>query len=177
MSRIILVDEDDNEIGFRERSDTRPEDIYRVSGLWLSNSKGEVLLSKRSLLKQKNPGKWSCAAAGHVDEGETYLDNIIKEAEEELGLVLTEADLTIGPKQKVYGTNTYWITWHFAQVDKDAGDFVLQEEEVAEVGWYSLGEIRELLQSEPAMFSHGLIEWIEHILDESKTLDTKNRLV
>lgn len=168
MTRIILVDEDDNEIGFRERLDTRPEDIYRISGLWLTNSKGEVLLSKRSHLKQKNPGKWSCAAAGHVDEGETYLDNIIKEAQEELGLVLTEADLTLGPKHKVRGANTYWITWYFAQTEKEASDFVLQEEEVSEVRWYTLDEIRELLKSNSEMFSHGFIEWIGYILDESK---------
>ena len=165
MSRIILVDEFDNEIGLKERSEIGPSDMYRVSGLWLTNSKGEVLLAKRSLLKAKNPGKWSCASAGHVDEGEDYEINILKETEEELGLTLTASELRTGPKLKFTGTNTYWITWFFAEKDISIEDLVIQEEEVSEVRWFSISEIQDMLRDTPEVFTSGFREWARHLDD------------
>ncbi len=88
MSKIIVVDENDKEIGVKERSKITHDDIYRVSGLWLTNSKGEILLAQRSFNKPRDndPGKWGPAVAGTVDEDETYKENIQKEIKEELGL-------------------------------------------------------------------------------------------
>ena len=44
--RIIIVDEQDNEIGSADRETIVPGDsrIYRVSALWITNSKGEICL-------------------------------------------------------------------------------------------------------------------------------------
>ena len=110
MTKIIIVDEHDNEIGLKERDEIEKGDIYRVSGIWITNSKGEILLSQRSLLKKKSPGKWTCAAAGTVDEGETYENNILKEVEEEIGITLLPSDLFLGPRIKLKGIHT-----HFSQ--------------------------------------------------------------
>ena len=38
-------------------------------------------------------GHWAAAAAGHVEEGESVLAAAVREAEEELGVVVAEADL------------------------------------------------------------------------------------
>ena len=84
--KIIIVDEDDNIIGSKERNSIVSGDIYRVSALLIENSKGEILLAQRALTKKHDPGKWGPPVAGTVEEGETYESNIVKEAEEELGL-------------------------------------------------------------------------------------------
>src|SRR3989338_11488629 len=86
MKDIIIVNENDEIIGFKKRGTLKPEDIYRVSALWIENSKGEVLLAQRSFSKKHHPGLWGPAVAGTNEEGETYEENIIKEAEEEVGL-------------------------------------------------------------------------------------------
>ncbi len=86
MKKTIIVDENDKRIGLKIRRDIKQEEIYRVSALWIENSKGDVLLAQRSFDKKNNPGQWGTAVAGTVEEDEDYDLNIYKEAEEEIGL-------------------------------------------------------------------------------------------
>lgn len=131
MARIVIVDREDNAIGSRERKETEGT-IYRVTGIWITNSKGEILVARRALRKAKDPGKWGPAVAGTVEEGETYESNAAKELEEELGI---RAPLRKGPKNFVQGKNTFFCQWFFATVDLPASAFTIQEAEVAEVKW------------------------------------------
>ena len=84
--KIIIVDKNDKIIGYKIRGTLDKNGIYRVSALWITNSLGEILLARRSRKKDKHPLKWGPAVAGTVEEGETYEQNIVKEAWEELGL-------------------------------------------------------------------------------------------
>src|SRR3989338_10763955 len=85
--RIPIVNEQDEIIGYKDRKDRNKVDIARITGLWLWNEKGEALLAQRSFNKKMHPGMWGPAVAGTVEEGETYESNIIKESEEEIGLL------------------------------------------------------------------------------------------
>lgn len=114
--KIVIVDDKDNIICYKNRSEVRQEDIYRVSALWIINTKGEILLAKRALTKAHDPGKWGPAVAGTVEEGETYKTNIIKEAEEELGLKLIDLDLVEGPKKRHYGKHNFFHNYIFLQL-------------------------------------------------------------
>ncbi len=67
--KIIIVDENDNIIGSKDFDKMKPSDVYRVSSLWITNSKGETLLAKRAFNKLHSPGKWGTAVSGTV-EGE-----------------------------------------------------------------------------------------------------------
>ena len=55
---------------------------------------GEVLLSKRSAKKDICPLMWDVSVAGHIDAGETAKQAAVRETKEEIGLELTESDLT-----------------------------------------------------------------------------------
>lgn len=55
---IILVDENDIEIGKIEREKKKISQIHRVSALWLKNNQGEILLAKRHKNKAAYPGLW-----------------------------------------------------------------------------------------------------------------------
>lgn len=52
---IPIVNLDDEIIGYKERSKITSQDIYRVSALWIENSKGEILLAQRGFMKRNNP--------------------------------------------------------------------------------------------------------------------------
>ncbi len=95
--KVQIVDENDNLIGHKPRTEVDfTKDIYRSACIWIENSKGEVLLARRALNKDKDPGMWGTAAAGTVDEAETYESNAYKELEEEIGL--TGVELTSNAK-------------------------------------------------------------------------------
>ncbi len=159
-SKIIIVDDNDDIIASKERESLEVKDIWRVSALWLTNSKGEILMARRALNKIHNPGKWGPAAAGTVEEGETYDFNIIKETEEELGL--KNLEFKKGPKTKnSTGKYNYFCQWYSAKNDKPAEEFKIQKSEVAEVRWFTKEELKKKLQENPNELIYSINQWIE----------------
>ena len=150
VSEIIIVDEKDNLIGFKKRNSLKKEDIYRVSALWLINSKEDILLAKRHRNKLHHPRKWGPAVAGTVEKGETYKLNIIKEAEEELGIKNIKPKL--GPKTRTQNEYNYFTQQFILILDKNTDDFKIQREEVEEVKWFSKEELLKELNKNPNEF-------------------------
>src|SRR3990167_10492394 len=133
--KIPIVDKNDDVIEYRERNDQDANAIYRVSSLWIRNSKGEILLARRAFSKSHDPGKWGPAVAGTVEEGETYESNIIKEAEEELGLKNIKP--IRGEKLRKKTKWNYFFQRFYLILDKDISEFKIQENEVAEIKWFT----------------------------------------
>jgi hypothetical protein len=123
--RIIIVNDQDEVIGLKERRTLLKEDIYRVSGLWVTNSSKDILLAQRDFAKTHDPGKWGPAVAGTLDENETYESNIIKEAEEEVGL--KNIHPRVGPKRRVSDGYNYFCQWYTLTVDKPAEDYTVSD--------------------------------------------------
>ncbi len=145
---IQIVDDKDQLIGHKNREDVNHDsEIYRVAALWLTNSKGEVLIAQRKLTKDKDPGVWGPAVSGTVEEGETYETNIYKEAEEEIGL--TGVGFNSGPKMRVNEPRNYFCQWFTAVVNRLAEDFRVQEEEVEQIKWMSERELIEDVKAHP----------------------------
>lgn len=158
--KIVIVDEDDQVIGHKEIDSLEGRDIYRVSALWITNRiKGEVLLAKRALSKSHDPGKWGPAVAGTVDEGETYDSNIVKEAEEELGLEGIRCEK--GPKERVFGQYNYFIQWYLLESDKPLEEFKIRKDEVEEIKWFSKEYLKNEIRDNHAEFLDKMDRWIE----------------
>jgi len=83
-----LVNEQGEVVGSATRAfchgGTKP--LHPVIHLHVLNSKGELYLQKRSMLKDIQPGKWDTAVGGHVDYGESVDEALLREAREELGI-------------------------------------------------------------------------------------------
>lgn len=157
--KIIIVDENDTIIGYRVRETLESEAIYRVSALWVTNSKGDILLAQRAFNKKHSPGKWGPAVAGTIEEGEEYLMNIKKEAEEEIGLKYIAP--VIGPKERMHTEYNYFCQWYTLVVDKELGEFVIERSEVAKVRWFSQTELKRELELHPDNFLQSLPHCLE----------------
>lgn len=154
MARIPIVDENDNILEYKERESILPGDIYRVAGLWVVDGKGRALFARRALTKKKGAGKWGPSVAGTVEEGETYEANIIKEAQEELGLI----DIVPLPwiKQRTSRpTDNYFGQWFRVVKDIPISELQPDPSEVAEVKWMSLAEFSEAVKLTPDEFLAG----------------------
>ena len=147
---IIVVDEKDNVIGTKKEEDLKQSDIYRVTALWVTNNKGEILLTKRSKNKKHHPSKWGPAVAGTVEKDESYNENIIKEAEEELGI--KNPKFNRGPKTRNSGKYNHFPQWYDVVINKKASEFIIQKEEVEEVKWFDVVELKRLLEEKPKDF-------------------------
>lgn len=157
-AKIVIVNENDEIIGSKERGTLNQLDIYRVSALWIQNSNGEILLAQRSFNKKNNPGKWGPAVAGTIDEGESYESNIIKEAEEEIGLKNQKFQKSFHHFND--GEHKHFTQWFFALVDKDIEQFTIQEDEVEKIKWFSKEELLQSLNNSPENFLRVIPECI-----------------
>jgi isopentenyl-diphosphate delta-isomerase len=66
---------------------------HRSIGIWLFTDDGRVFLQKRSIFKDTNPGKWQISAAGHVSSGQSVIEAVIAETNEEIGVKLEAKDI------------------------------------------------------------------------------------
>lgn len=88
-----LVDESGNIIGAAPRSECHSGSmlLHPVIHLHIIDKDGKILLQRRSLKKDIQPGKWDTAVGGHVDLGENVHTALMREAREELGIDASEA--------------------------------------------------------------------------------------
>jgi len=134
MSLYQIVDEADNLVGLKPRDKIDfQHDYFRVSAVWITNPRGQVLIAQRKLTKDKDPGKWGPGAAGTLEEGETYESNAYKEADEEIGL--SDVPFRLGPKILFKEPRQCHAQWYTATTDRAADEFTLQPTEVEKVAW------------------------------------------
>lgn len=154
--KIPIVDEEDNLIEYRERDDRDANSIYRVSSLWITDTEGKILLARRAFSKTRDPGKWGPAVAGTVEEGETYEQNIIKEAEEEIGLRGIQP--MMGDKKRRMTKSNYFVQEFSVTLPAGFNDFKVAADEVAEVKWFKEDELKKELSENPNDFLKGIHE-------------------
>lgn len=152
--KIPIVDENDNIIEYRERDNRDLNAIYRVSSLWITDTNGNILLARRAFNKSHDPGKWGPAVAGTVEGGETYEHNIIKEAKEEIGL--KDIKPITGIKKRRNAKWNYFVQEFLLTLPAGFNDFKIQEDEVAEIKWFSEEELKLKLKENPDEFLKGI---------------------
>ncbi len=158
---IYLVDNDDNVIGYKPRAELDPaKDIFRVASIWITNDKNQALFAQRSFTKKIYPGVWDASVAGTLEYDESYEENAIREAEEELGI--SNINLTMGPKVRIDGQLNLFIQWFFLKTNKSAEEFVFAKDEIEQVRWFSKDEVLDGIKNHPEQFIvKDLTRWLE----------------
>ncbi len=86
MEFVILVDEQDREVGEAEKMQTHKFGLlHRAFSVLIYNTKGEMLLQQRAETKYHSGGLWSNACCGHPRPGEKIEDAARRRLKEELG--------------------------------------------------------------------------------------------
>ncbi len=150
MPRIPVVDENDVVIGHIDRNDRDPNDIIRISAVWITDEDGNILLQQRKLTKKNNPGKWGPAVAGTVEEGETYIVNAYKEMKEEIGV----EGVSLFEYKKYYGeTNTgkRFCQVYTATIPRNTR-LTIEKNEVEQVKWFTKAEVQKMISEHPDDF-------------------------
>ena len=151
-----LFDVLDEKGNYTEKVETREK--CHKEGLWhkavtlcIINSKGEVLLQRRSANKKLWPNMWDITAGGHVLAGEFGFEAVIRETKEELGIELKKDEITflgssISKQEKGDIINNHFNEYYIATKDIDETKLKIQEEEVSEIKWISKDEIIEKIK-------------------------------
>lgn len=87
MNEIILVDEDDNEIGVMDKMEVhRLGKLHRAFSILIFNSKGELLLQKRAQTKYHSGGLWTNTCCSHHKPGEPVIPGVRRQLLHEMGI-------------------------------------------------------------------------------------------
>ena len=123
---------------------TASREVCHSKGLWhkavtafIINSKGQVLLQKRSPNKKLWPNCWDITAGGHVLSGEFGFQSIIREVEEELGFTLTKNDIlfigsSISVNEKENIINKHFNEYYIVNKDIDISNLKINLKESQE---------------------------------------------
>ncbi|MCI5057399.1 MAG: isopentenyl-diphosphate Delta-isomerase [Flavobacteriales bacterium] len=85
MEEVILVDENDHEIGTMEKMEAhKAKHLHRAFSIFLFNSKHQLLLQKRASSKYHSPNLWTNACCSHPRPNETVIDAAQRRLMEEL---------------------------------------------------------------------------------------------
>jgi isopentenyldiphosphate isomerase len=149
--KIPIVNKHDQIIGYKERDEVDyASDIFRTASLWITNSNGDILLAQRKYDKKVDPGKWAEALGGTVENEDSYIDTVIREAEEELGL--SGIEVREGPKQFISTPCEYFVQWYSVVLDLPISTFTIQPEEVEQVAWISRNQLKKELHDTPEKY-------------------------
>lgn len=158
MPKIVFVDENDNVIGSGTGAEALKRGIiYRIIRIFLFNSKGELLIQKRSE-NVPSAGKWDQSVGGHVDEGESYLEAAMRELDEELSVKnISLQEITKFYTENIDGAETMkrFNTLYLGNYD---GEINFNPEETSEVKWITLDKLASWMEEKPQDFAQGFIK-------------------
>lgn len=142
-----------------ERARAHREGIrHRSSHVWLFRMRGgrsEVLLQKRSSMKDSFPGCYDISSAGHIPAGVDYLSSAVRELREELGVEAEGAELQYCGTRYIYYEEVFYgekfidnqvSNVYALWLDQEEDDFILQEDEVEKVKWFDFEACVELVR-------------------------------
>ena len=164
-----IVNDNDEVTGQAMRS------VVHTQGLWhrgvhvfLFNEQGDMLIQKRSADRSNSPSLLDCSVSEHVKAGESYVEAALRGLREEMGV--EGIDLTLhGKIQMVYGVNDNEISEIY--LGKLNGKEVrFDPEEISEVMFMSLDEIRAGIANETEKYCYWFIELMKWYLGEAANL-------
>jgi isopentenyldiphosphate isomerase len=124
--------------------------LHRAVHVLVFNSRGEIFLQKRSMIKDREAGKWDSSTSGHVDSGEDYDACVARELREELGLKLT------APPQKLFKINACEETdqeFVWVYCCESEGPFQLHPDEIERGVWFPPEKVTRWIAEKPGDFA------------------------
>jgi RimJ/RimL family protein N-acetyltransferase/isopentenyldiphosphate isomerase len=136
-----IVDENNNIIGQKPRREVHQKHLlHRVSHIWIVNSQKQILVQRRSLLKDTSPGKWEPFFGGHLNTGIDYVDGAVIELNEELGINAEAENLKLWKVYKKEIGDEFQGIFVY-KWDGDAKSLKLEADEVDQVKWMNIKEV------------------------------------
>lgn len=161
--KIAFVDGDDNVIGSGTKEQAWADgNIHRIARLFVFNSKGELLIHKRSDKLANLPGKWDQSAAGHVDDGEDYLEAAKRELMEEVGIGGVEL-VEVGKfyQDEIDEDGKVKKRFNMLYEAEYDGEVNFDDGEVSEVRWINMDELKQWIEKKPKDLTQGFIDSVK----------------
>jgi isopentenyl-diphosphate Delta-isomerase len=165
--QIILVDEDDREIGLAPKLAAHAQGLmHRAISVCILDRSGRMLLQQRALDKYHSPGLWTNACCTHPRAGETVEAAARRRLHEELGV---DCDLRFALRTHYRAdVGGGLIEDEIVHLFVGAYDGVVTPDpsEVAAYDWASRAELRERIARRPEAYTYWFKYYMRAFADE-----------
>jgi isopentenyl-diphosphate delta-isomerase type 1 len=148
-----IVDENGKVIGKAERKlcHSGSKLLHSVVHIHIINSQNKLLLQKRRMDKDIQPGKWDTSVGGHVQSGESIIDAVKRETLEEAGVVVDLSKLK--PIKEYIFESDIEREFVYSHIYYYDGEIKFQESEIDKVDFFDKNEIEKLIDAKETTFN------------------------
>ena len=161
---LILVDSDDNEIGYSSKSQCHKGlgTLHRAFSIFLFNSTGELLIQKRSVKKELWGQYWSNSCCSHPRKGEDLYEAATRRIQQELSIECNLSFLYKFQYQENYNNNGSEHELCSVFYGLYDGSIQCNENEVEDWRMISSSQLNEEIGKSNTLFTPWLkLEWAE----------------
>jgi len=156
MEQVILVDEQNNQIGVtdKETVHTKNTPLHRAFSLFLFNDKKQLLVTKRALSKKTFPGVWTNSVCGHVSPGEETIAAVKRRVHEELQIRVDDIH-EVAPYRYRFADASGIVENEICPIfiGFTSENPTLEKSEVEEYTWIDWEEFLETILNRPGSYS------------------------
>ena len=154
MEQVILVDENDTELGVMDKMETHEKALlHRAFSVFIFNGKGEMLLQQRALTKYHSGGLWTNACCSHPRPNETTIAAAERRLFEELGFTTSLKKIFDFTYKATFDNGLTEHEFDHVFLGMYEGEIKINEYEVKEVAYKNMSEIKKLLEKKPDQFT------------------------
>ncbi|AKE59939.1 isopentenyl-diphosphate Delta-isomerase [Citrobacter farmeri] len=158
---VILLDAQDSPSGTLEKysAHTANTPLHLAFSSWLFNAEGQLLVTRRSLVKKAWPGVWTNSVCGHPQQDESHEEAVVRRCRHELGVEI--ASLT-----PVFPTFRYRAIDPSGIVENEVcpvyaarvtSELQVNRDEVMDYQWSSLEDVLRGTDATPWAFSPWMV--------------------
>jgi isopentenyl-diphosphate Delta-isomerase len=155
--QVILVDEQDCPIGVAEKMQAHRDGLlHRAFSIFVINSKGELLLQKRSRSKYHSGGLWTNTCCSHPRPEETTEVGARRRLQEEMGFSCDLREIFSFAYQANLDNELIEHEFDHVFVGEFNGEPILNPEEAEDWRWSAIEDLRDDMQSHPDRYTFWL---------------------
>lgn len=161
--QIILIDQDDNQIGTGEKLKVHQEGkLHRCFTIFIFNSKNELLIQQREKHKYHCGGLWTNTCCGHPRPGETTASAAHRRLQEEMGFDCPLKEIFTFTYKAKFNNGITEHEFDHVFLGKFNGQPYPNSKEAGDFKWISVAELKKDIKQNPKKYT----VWFKMSLDK-----------
>lgn len=164
VENVILVDEQDNEVGFMEKIEAHEKALlHRAFSVFVFNDNNELMLQQRAKSKYHSPLLWTNTCCSHQRKGESNISAGKRRLQEEMGFTCELEEVFSFIYKAPFDNGLTEHELDHVMIGKYNGEPVVNPEEVESYKWMKLEEVKNDIENNPDAYT----AWFKIIFEKS----------
>lgn len=164
VENVILVDEQDNEVGFMEKIEAHEKALlHRAFSVFVFNDNNELMLQQRAKSKYHSPLLWTNTCCSHQRKGESNTSAGKRRLQEEMGFTCELEEVFSFIYKAPFDNGLTEHELDHVMIGKYNGEPVVNPEEVESYKWMKLEAVKNDIENNPDAYT----AWFKIIFEKS----------